>query len=339
MSAIDFPNSPSLNDTFSAGGNVWRWTGTVWQVVRVTPTGPTGATGPTGDTGPTGPTGAASTVTGPTGATGATGATGEASTVPGPTGATGAQGPAGTFGGESFEYLFDDITSDPATTLGNSLIRLNGAVNAATVMYISYVDANSENVYSFLQTIDASTSSIKGTFKVTSAANLNDYAFFQIVGAHTDDADHFNVPIAFVSSSSGFSLVDEQEIFITFARTGDIGDTGPTGATGATGPTGEIGPTGATGATGAAGTSVTILGEFADLAALQAAHPTGSPGDSYLVESGDLYVWSANTSQWVDVGNIEGPTGPTGTAGATGPTGPAGSASDAGLAISWWLGV
>ena len=131
-------------------------------------------------------------------------------------------------------------------------------------------------------------------------------------------------------------------------RTSAAGPTGATGPTGAPGTNGETGPTGAsgtagatgpTGATGTPGTSVTILGEYADLAALQAAHPTGSPGDSYLVDSGDLYVWSANTSQWVDVGNIEGPTGPTGTAGATGPTGPAGAASDAGLATSWWLGV
>ena len=128
----------------------------------------------------------------------------------------------------------------------------------------------------------------------------------------------------------------------TNGETGPTGASGTAGATGATGPTGAsgtAGATGPTGATGTPGTSVTILGEYADLAALQAAHPTGSPGDSYLVDSGDLYVWSANTSQWVDVGNIEGPTGPTGTAGATGPTGPAGAASDAGLATSWWLGV
>ena len=57
MSAIDFPNSPTVGQTFSAGGNVWQWTGTVWQVVRVTPTGPTGPQGPTGPAGDTGPTG------------------------------------------------------------------------------------------------------------------------------------------------------------------------------------------------------------------------------------------------------------------------------------------
>ncbi len=124
--------------------------------------------------------------------------------------------------------------------------------------------------------------------------------------------------------------------------TGASGVAGAAGAAGATGPTGAsgaAGATGPTGATGAAGTSVTILGEYANLAALQAAHPTGNVGDGYLVDSGDLYVWSANTSQWVDVGNIEVPTGPTGAAGATGATGPAGAASDAGLATSWWLGV
>jgi hypothetical protein len=72
MSAIDFPNSPSVNDTHTVGNRVWKWNGTVWEVVRSTVPYATGATGPTGNTGATGLTGATgvtgSTVTGPTGA-------------------------------------------------------------------------------------------------------------------------------------------------------------------------------------------------------------------------------------------------------------------------------
>jgi hypothetical protein len=72
MPAIDFPNSPSVNDTHTVGNRVWKWNGTVWEVVRSTVPYSTGATGPTGPTGPTGITGATgttgSTVTGPTGA-------------------------------------------------------------------------------------------------------------------------------------------------------------------------------------------------------------------------------------------------------------------------------
>ena len=89
MPAIDFPNSPSVNDTHTVGNRVWKWNGTVWEVVRSTVPYSTGATGPTGPTGPTGTTG--STVTGPTGPTGSTGATGTTgSTVTGPTGAASA---------------------------------------------------------------------------------------------------------------------------------------------------------------------------------------------------------------------------------------------------------
>jgi hypothetical protein len=67
MTAIDFPNSPSVNDTHTVGNRVWKWNGTVWEVVRSTvpyATGATGAAGPTGATGSTvtGPTGAASAI-------------------------------------------------------------------------------------------------------------------------------------------------------------------------------------------------------------------------------------------------------------------------------------
>jgi len=33
MSAIDFPNSPSLNEVFTVGNRSWTWTGAVWQTV------------------------------------------------------------------------------------------------------------------------------------------------------------------------------------------------------------------------------------------------------------------------------------------------------------------
>lgn len=123
--------------------------------------------------------------------------------------------------------------------------------------------------------------------------------------------------------------------------TGDQGPVGPTGPTGATGAQGPVGLTGATGATGAQGpvgptgpkgadgTGVTILGSYESEEALKQAHPTGTPGDSYLV-NGDLYVWSDTQSDWDNVGHIQGPQGNTGATGDTGPTGPTGAQGETG---------
>ena len=94
--------------------------------------------------------------------------------------------------------------------------------------------------------------------------------------------------------------------------TGEKGDTGPKGDTGDTGATGDTGPAGPT---GASGTSVTIKGSYNTYQELITAHPTGNPGDSYIV-NGSLYVWNGNA--WDNVGNIKGDTGATGSKGDTG---------------------
>jgi len=44
MTAIDFPNSPTLNEVFTSGSRSWKWNGTVWQTV-------TTSTGSQGDKG------------------------------------------------------------------------------------------------------------------------------------------------------------------------------------------------------------------------------------------------------------------------------------------------
>lgn len=59
---------------------------------------------------------------------------------------------------------------------------------------------------------------------------------------------------------------------------------------------------------GEQGTGVTILGSYETEETLNAAHPTGNIGDSYLV-NGSLYIWSETENKWVDVGNIKGEKG------------------------------
>ena len=138
MAAFDFPNSPSVNDQYTANGVTFKWNGTIWQRISAS----SGAQGTTGSTGPTGAQGAAAGLTistsapgspsagdmwwdsdaglfltyyndgnssqwvelnqGPKGAQGATGPTGAqgAAGAQGATGPTGAQGATGATGAQ-----------------------------------------------------------------------------------------------------------------------------------------------------------------------------------------------------------------------------------------------
>jgi hypothetical protein len=53
--AINFPDSPTLNQEFTSGTTTWRYDGTKWNMTGFGPVGATGPTGPTGATGPVGP--------------------------------------------------------------------------------------------------------------------------------------------------------------------------------------------------------------------------------------------------------------------------------------------
>jgi hypothetical protein len=59
---VDFPNSPTVNQTHTFSGVIWRWDGTAWTVssnsLNIGATGATGIQGNIGLTGSTGVTGA-----------------------------------------------------------------------------------------------------------------------------------------------------------------------------------------------------------------------------------------------------------------------------------------
>ena len=128
MAAFDFPNSPSVGNTYTANGVTFQWNGSVWTRYSAS-TGAQGSTGPTGAQGAVGSTGAQG-ATGSTGPTGAQGATG-------PTGAQGAQGHQGTTGssttinGNTNNYVVT-ATGTSNTLQGESNLNFNGSTLAVT---------------------------------------------------------------------------------------------------------------------------------------------------------------------------------------------------------------
>jgi hypothetical protein len=179
-----------------------------------------------GDRGYTGSSG----TNGVVGYNGSTGYTGSASTVIGYSGSKGADG---NFGGAAFNYYYSKSAIDtiPGPGPGAGYIAFgNVSFSSTSIMRISYIDKSTVSVESFLQTVDDSTSAIKGHFSVTDKNNSDVYAIFAITGLHSEHTDHFDVPVAHITGETSFD--DLTEVIVTFARTGDVGDQGPPGYTG-----------------------------------------------------------------------------------------------------------
>ena len=68
---------------------------------------------------------------------------------------------------------------------------------------------------------------------------------------------------------------------------------------------------------GDTGQGINVLGEYATLADLEAAHPTGNPGNAYMVGTThpkDLSIWDVVHKQWSNEGQLQGVKGDTGDA-------------------------
>jgi hypothetical protein len=208
--------------------------------------GAVGAPGAQGVQGAVGAQGAQGVI-GVEGAVGAQGAQG----VQGAVGAQGTQGRDGNFGGSSFYYKWENDTSNGF--IANGFIELtNTNPIFAEFVAVSPLDRNDKDLTSFLQTIDDSTSAIKGSVKITEEANTTNFVIYNITGTHTTVSGHYDVPVAYVT---GTYVPPAQNTFIvaSFLVNGDKGDIGPQGVQGAIGAQGVQGVVGAQGIQGVQG--------------------------------------------------------------------------------------
>ena len=163
--------------------------------------------------------------------------------------------------GASFDYTFDTSTanSDP----GTGKIRLsNSTQTSAAEAYIDITDDNSNSIQSFLLSIKAVTSAIKGHMRIASRTDSTQFLLYPIDDL-TDNTGWWTLDLDTISSSGGSAFINNQDILISFTTVGDRGDTGQKGAQGTQGPqglqgiqgnTGLQGLQGITGAKGAQGT-------------------------------------------------------------------------------------
>ena len=297
--------------------------------------GPRGDAGPQGDLGATGQTG-------PQGNPGPIGATG----LDGPMGATGPQGPVGATGAQGVQGEVG-----PPSNINPRGFWSAGTNNYVFNDYVIHGDQGWIYMSSTPNQIgEPGISPIWGLFVIQGP-----------IGATGPQGNTGGTgpqgPIGSSGLSGPVGASGSQGLQGSVGATGTQGPTGPQGERGATGPMGQqgaTGPAGASGANGTDGNSFIILGAYDNETLMRSAHPTGMAGDAWAVgyagTTRDIFIWDISANDWVDIGNLEGPTGasgpqgmqgnigpegpdgPQGIQGATGPEGPAGSAGQQGPA-------
>ena len=128
---------------------------------------------------------------------------------------------------------------------------------------------------------------------VTNSGSQTD-AIFNFTFPKGDDGDAATIQVGTVTTGQSASVINRgtssAAIFDFTLPKGDKGDTGQ---------------------------GINILGEYATLADLEAAHPTGNPGNAYMVGTTnpkDLYIWDVGNVEWANQGQLQGVKGDQGDA-------------------------
>jgi hypothetical protein len=241
MTAIDFPNTPSVGDLFTIGEITWEWNGIVWAGIGTPVSGPQGETGPVGpegsqgiqgEQGPQGDQGIQGIqgeqgIQGPQGEQGIQGITGEQG-IQGETGLTGDTGPQGNQGiqGEKGDK------GDKGDTGDQGIQGEQGVQGEIGLTGIEWQGAWSESTNYVVR--DA-VSYDGGSWFASAVPGLGDVP---------SETSPYWSPLALqgIQGPQGPTGADGAD--------GVNGDTGPEGPEGPQGPQGDVGPEGAEGPQG-----------------------------------------------------------------------------------------
>jgi len=326
--AIDFPNSPSLNQSFTAGGSTWTWDGIAWTLERIA-TGAQGIQGATGATGPAGPTGPQGTSINVKTSVATVALLPSSGNSANDARVVDADGDLYIWGGSSWSSA-GQIVGPQGPTGPQGIQGLTGATGAASTV------AGPTG-----PTGPTGPSGTAATISVASTTTLTAGSSASVTNTGTTSAAilSFGIPQGPTGATGATGSQGAQGVQGLTGATGATGAastvagptgpqgpqglTGPTGATGATGaastvagPTGPQGPqgaTGATGATGAAGTNGTNgTSPSLDYATLNwptftgitALGPASSSGTSSWFPFSDVsYNLGSSTYKWNNIYN------------------------------------
>ncbi len=152
------------------------------------------------------------------------------------TGDIGVTGATGQSAGVNYTYSTTTTDSDP----GNGIFRLNNATLAsATAAYLDNNNSSSVAMTTWLDSLDDSTSTIKGYLIFSGVTQVGAIAIYAVTGSVVDGTGYRKLTLTHVSS--GGTWTNGNTFSLIFVRTGDKGDTGATGATGSTGTNGVDG--------------------------------------------------------------------------------------------------
>lgn len=153
------------------------------------------------------------------GSTGSAGADGD----DGATGATGATGLVG--GAQTWRFTFSTTTTD--SDPGAGVLRFNSSsAGGSNRIFIDTNDADGTLISNSIDTLDDSTSTIKGFIKVINRAGTKQGTFGYT--ATTAGAGYYKLTVSILDEGGG-NFTNGEEVFLTFSRTGDKGTTGATG--------------------------------------------------------------------------------------------------------------